>query len=174
MAKQAQYPRVTKEQAERAMFDRFAEAYLNFYGAPLSSPVRRDRPDFSAVDTATGTTVGVEVTGTYQDNREAQINYWLHGNWEKIEGDLGGLVDHVNRALSEKATKAASYAPIGPLVLAIWVGSFIFGHQTEIQFILPRLVIPPNPYSLIALVIRDDTGTTPMLQVLQEVKGWRT
>jgi hypothetical protein len=167
-------PRVTKDQAEWAIFHRFQEAYTSQYGSALVSPTRRERPDFSAVDAASGATLGIEVTGAYQDEREAQINYWLHGNWEEISGDLDGLVSHINRSLSEKAAKAATYEPIGPLVLAIWVGSFIFNHQTEIRFIAPQLTIPPNPFSLIALVIRDDRGTTSLLHIIQEKPGWRT
>ena len=63
----------------------------------------RDRPDYSAIDSTTGQTIGIEVTGVYQDAREAEINYWLSGNWGIIVGDIDGLVENINRSLDDKS-----------------------------------------------------------------------
>jgi hypothetical protein len=166
-------PRVTKRQAEQAIFDRFKNAYLNQYGSKLINVNHRDRPDFSAIDSTTGRKIGIEVTGVYQDSREAEINYWLSGDWGIIIGDVDGLVDNINRSLDDKSQKASSYDKFGPLVLAIWIGSFIFKTKTDINYIESDLVIPKNPYSLIAFIIKDDRYQKSVLHILQEIPGWR-
>ena len=166
-------PRVTKAQAEKAIIDRFAEAYYRHYGAQLNNLTQRDVPDFSAVDSITLQTLGIEVTGTYQDEREAEINYWLEGEWGVIVGDFDSLMGRINCALGDKAKKSLSYERIGPLILAIWIVSFVFHHETDVKFIRPRLHIPDNPFSLIALVVTDDHSRHPMLHILQEVPTWR-
>jgi hypothetical protein len=166
-------PRVSKEEAEKAIFRRFVEAYARHYSAELTSITHRDAPDFSAVDSTIGKTLGIEVTGVYKDEREAEINYWLEGEWGTIVGNIAGLIANINCALIEKAEKAKSYEKIGPLLLAIWIGSFIFHYETDMRFIVPSLNIPPNPFSLIILVITDDRGEVPIIHVLQEDPGWR-
>ena len=102
-------PRVSKEQAEKAIVDRFAEAYARHYGTRLNNLIHRDMPDFSATDSSTLQIVGIEVTGVYQDEREAKINYWLEGEWGSIIGNISGLISNINRALIDKAEKSASY-----------------------------------------------------------------
>ena len=169
----AKIPRVTREEAEVAIFERFAEAYSRHYRSSLRVPIHRDKPDFAANDLSTGQLLGVEVTGVYQDAREAEINYWLEGEWGTIVGNAEGLIAHINRALAEKAEKAREYEPIGPFILAIWVGSFIFHSSADARHLARHLVIPANPYSLIALVITDDAGDAPDLYLLQELPGWR-
>jgi hypothetical protein len=166
-------PRVTKEKAEAAIFARFAEAYQRHYDASLLLLPRRESPDFAAVDSVTRQTLGIEVTGAYQDDREAELNYWLTGDWDHIQGDFQSIVSAINRRLADKAKKSFSYEGIGPLVLAIWIGSFLFHHKREIGIISPLLATPENCFSLVALVITDDTGQIPLLQVLQESAGWR-
>ena len=166
-------PRVSKLQAEQAILNRFAEAYFRKFGARLSDLTHRDRPDFSAVDSATRQTLGIEVTGVYQDEREAEINYWLEGEWGIIVGDFDALVANINSALVEKAEKSSSYERLGPLILAIWIGSFVFDHDTDVRFMKPRLEIPDNPFSLIALVVTDEHGQQPVLHLLQERPAWR-
>ena len=166
-------PRVSKVQAEQAIVERFVEAYSRHYGAPLIDLTHRDRPDFSAVDSVTLQTLGIEVTGVYQDEREAEINYWLEGEWGTIVGNVDGLISNIDRALIEKAEKSTTYQEIGPIVLAIWIGSFIFHHKTDMKYLAPRLHIPDNPFSLIALVISDDLGQVPLLHVLKELPSWR-
>jgi hypothetical protein len=118
-------------------------------------------------------TVGIEVTGAYQDDREAEINYWLEGEWGVIVGDVDGLIANINRSLTDKAEKAKSYEMIGPLLLAIYIGSFIFHHESDMRFIVPSLSIPSNPFSLIGLVITDERSDLPKIQVLHEVSDWR-
>ena len=166
-------PRVSREEAEQAIFRRFVEAYAGHYSAELTNVIHRDAPDFSAIDSITGQTLGIEVTGAYQDEREAEINYWLEGEWGTIVGNVAGLIANINSALIDKAEKAKSYEKIGPLLLVIYIGSFIFHHETDMMFIVPSLSIPPNHYSLISLVITDERGEVPKIQVLQEVPGWR-
>jgi hypothetical protein len=166
-------PRVTKDQAELAIVSRFAQAYSRHYGSELNTPIHRDKPDFAATDSDTGQVLGIEVTGVYQDAREAEINYWLEGDWGIISGNAEGLVAHINRALAEKAAKALAYEPIGPFILAIWVGSFIFNLKSDAEFLARSLAIPPNPYSLIALVITDDGSGETVLHILQEIPDWR-
>jgi hypothetical protein len=166
-------PHVSKEQAEIAILNRFVEAYSRHYGADLVSLTHRDMPDFSAVDSVTHQTLGIEVTGVYQDEREAEINYWLEGEWGIIVGNLDGLLARMNHALTNKAEKSLSYEKIGPLILAIWIGSFVFHHASDVNHIGSRLGIPENPFSLIALVVTDDRGQFPLLHILQEVSSWR-
>ena len=165
--------RVSKSQAEQAILERFADAYYRHFGAELSDISYRDRPDFAAVDSFTLQTLGIEVTGVYQDEREAEINYWIDGEWGIIIGNLDGLVSNINRALIDKAEKAKGYEEIGPFVLAIWIGSFIYNYMSDIKYIAPLLLIPDNPFSLIALVITDDFDRLPALYVLQELTSWR-
>jgi len=166
-------PRVSKEEAEKAIFRRFVDAYEGLYSAELTGVIHRDSPDFSAVDSITAQTLGIEVTGAYQDEREAEINYWLEGEWGTIVGNAAGLIANINTALIDKAERAKSYEKIGPLLLAIYIGSFIFHHETDMRFIVPSLSIPFNHYSLICLVITDERGDLPKIQVLQEMPGWR-
>jgi hypothetical protein len=166
-------PRVSKEQAEIAILHRFAEAYSRHYGAQLDGLTHRDKPDFSAVDSITHQTLGIEVTGVYQDEREAEVNYWLEGEWGILAGNLDALLSSMNQALINKAEKSASYEKIGPFILAIWIGSFVFHHASDVKGIEPRLHIPDNPFSLIALVVTDDRGQVPELHVLQETPSWR-
>jgi len=169
----ARKPRVTKEQAEQAIFDRFAKAYERHYGASLEGRVHRDKPDFSARDSVTTQTLGIEVTGAYHDAREAEINYWLNGDWGVLTGSLDNFVDSINQVFADKSQTANAYDRVGPLLLAIWIGSFVFNQKRDMNFLAPRLTIPKNPYSLIALVVTDDTGTLPTLHILQELTGWR-
>jgi len=166
-------PRVTKEQAEQAIYNRFATAYMAHYGATLEHPVHRDKPDFSAQDSVTMQTVGIEVTGAYQDAREAEINYWLSGDWGILTGSFENLLDSINRTLADKVHVSTGYEPVGPLLLAIWVGSFIFNEKRDMSFLTPRLTIPPNTLSLIALVVTEDDTAIPALHILQEATGWR-
>lgn len=166
-------PRVSKLQAEQAIVDRFLKAYSRRYGSSLTNLIHRDRPDYSAIDSVTGQTVGIEVTGVYQDEREAEINYWLSGDWGIIVGNVDGLVENINRSLEDKSKKAISYERVGPLILAIWIGSFIFKTKTDIRYIEQNFVIPQNPFSLIALIITDDNYQNPLLHVLQELPSWR-
>jgi hypothetical protein len=166
-------PRVSKLQAELAIVERFADAYFRKFGARLDDLTHRDKPDFSAVDSATHQTLGIEVTGVYQDEREAEINYWLEGEWGTIVGNFDALIANINRALVDKADKASSYEPLGPLVLAIWIGSFVFNHDTDMRFMKPRLKIPANPFSLIALVLTDEHSQEPVLHLLHELPSWR-
>ena len=164
---------MSKEEAEKAIFRRFIEAYEQHYSAELTDIIHRDAPDFSAVDSMMGETLGIEVTGAYQDEREAEINYWLEGEWGVVVGDVAGLIANIDKALVDKAEKARSYEMIGPLILAIYIGSFIFHHESDMRFIVPSLSIPSNQFSLIGLIITDERSEHPKIQVLQEVPGWR-
>lgn len=166
-------PRVTKQQAELAIFDRFVKAYSRHFGTTLEKIKHRDKPDFSAVDAGTGQTIGVEVTGVYQDEREAKINYWLSGTWGKIEGNVEGLISSINRSMVEKAAKAISYQNVGPLILAMWIGSFIFKTRSDIKYFEHDLIIPKNPFSLIVLILKDENYQDPVFHILQQVPGWR-
>lgn len=166
--------RVTKERAEKAILNRFVQAYELRYGAKLIDPVHRDKPDFVATDSELGRLVGIEVTGVYQDEREARISYLLEGYWGKIIGSFDDLVDATNRALDEKSQKASSYEPVGPLLLAIWIGSFVFNHAKDMKFLGPKLTVPSNPFSLISLIVKDDETSNPALFILEESPAWRT
>ncbi|TDI84709.1 MAG: hypothetical protein E2O74_04665 [Chloroflexi bacterium] len=164
---------MSKDEAEKAIFRRFVEAYERHYSTELTDIIHRDAPDFSAVDSIKGKTLGIEVTGAYQDEREAEINYWLEGEWGRVVGDAAGLIANINRALIDKGEKAKSYEMIGPLLLAIYIGSFNFHHENDMRIIVPSLRMPSNHFSLIGLVITDERGELPRIQVLQEVSGWR-
>jgi hypothetical protein len=169
----AKKPRVTKWQAEEAIFARFSKAYESRYQSTLLSPIHEDKPDFVATDSKLGRAIGIEVTGAYQDDREAEINYWLEGSWGMISGSLDGLIGATNQRIAEKSEKAYAYWKVGPLVLAIWIGSFVFNQRKDMKSIEPMLTIPENPFSLISLVVTEDTDPEPALFVLQEDPAWR-
>ena len=166
-------PRVTTHQAEEAIFSRFSEAYKSHYGASLEEVVHRDKPDFSARDSVTMQALGIEVTGAYQDAREAEINYWLNGDWGILTGSFENLVDNINRALADKAVAVVGYDPIGPILLAIWIGSFVFPEKRDMELLVTRLTMPPNTYSLIALVVTEGHPSSPALHILKEAQSWR-
>ena len=165
--------RVTKEEAEWAIFNRFSPAYETQYGAALTEPAYRDKPDFSAIDAETGRTIGIEVTGVYQDAREAEINYLIDYEWGSLTGSFDSLVANVNLSLASKSTKAQKYEWSQPLALAIWLGSFLFRFVGDAKLLVPALTVPANRFSLIALVVEDEASHAPRLHVLQELRNWR-
>ena len=164
--------RVTKEEAEWAIFNRFTSAYQTHYHTILQSPSYRDKPDFSVIDVESSSLIGVEVTGVYQDAREAEINYLIDYEWGSITGSFDDLVHNVNLSLGKKALKAEKYEWDHPLVLAIWLGSILFSTFSDVPFLVPKLTIPKNRYSMITLVLEDDITQAPSLYVLQEHPEW--
>ena len=57
---------------------RFSYAFEKCYGTKLANIIHGDRPDFEAEDPSTDNVFALEVTGVYQDNREAMILSLIH------------------------------------------------------------------------------------------------
>ena len=163
--------KISKKQAEVALFERFAVCYHARYGADLVDIAHGDKPDFLATDSVLGIRLGVEVTGAYQDSREAEINYSKHVWWGALTGSAADTVTAVNHAMAKKAEKRRQYAFRGPILLAVWIGSLVFAHESDFRLLAPRLLVPENQYSLISLILKSDSG--PTLLVLQEDPKWR-
>jgi len=160
-------PRVTKNEAEHSIFERFNTAYEKEFGSLLVDVRHNDRPDFTATDPNSGKRLGIEITGVYQDKDEARIQYWDVENWVRFEGSLDALVSSMNKVLSDKAEKSWEYHFDGKLILSIWLGSIVFTEKTDIDFIRNEINIPHNTFSDIWLIIRNRTDFSPELYPLQ-------
>ena len=160
-------PRVTRDEAELSIFERFKTAYEKEFGSLLVDVEHNDRPDFTATDPHSGKRLGIEVTGVYQDKAEARIQYWDVENWVRFEGSLDDFVSSMNKVLSDKAEKSWEYDFDGKLILSIWLGSLVFTEKTDIGFIRNEINIPHNTFSDIWLIIRNLTDFSPELYPLQ-------
>jgi hypothetical protein len=129
--------------------------------------IHRDRPDFEATVSNTGNNLGIEITGVYQDEFEAKIQYWAVENWGRFNGSLEDLVRSLNEILHKKAQKSFDYDFQGQLVLAIWLGSLIFHEKSDVDFIRQDIVTPNNAFSNIWLIVRDRNDHSPELYHLQ-------
>ena len=159
--------RINKEQAELAILDRFKSAFEKEFGSTLSEIRYRDRPDFEVQDPRTGDKLGIEIAGTYQNTREARIQYWDIDNWGTFTGSTDDLVDSINRVIAKKSEKARDYDFEGRLALVVWLGSLVFNEKIDVDFFRHEISIPENPFADIWLIIRDRNDQSDELYPLQ-------
>jgi hypothetical protein len=119
-------PRVTLEEAEKSIMTRFIDAYIKEFGVRLEKVIKRERPDFEAFDPKLKKNLGIEITGAYQDEEEAKIQYWAVNGWDIFEGSPDKIITSLNKIIKKKAIKSKNYRYCGMLVLAIWIVSLIF------------------------------------------------
>ena len=101
--------RVNHEEAEKAILARFIEAYRKRFGIELAIVIHRDRPDFEVTNPKTKECVGIEVTGVYQNSKEAIIQYTTMGEEDIFHGNLDELVESLKVCLKQKARKSTEY-----------------------------------------------------------------
>jgi len=158
---------VAREEAEKIIIDRFLIAYQKRFGVELTIITHRDKPDFEVIDPITNEHIGIEVTGVYQNEEEAKIQYWAVDDWEKFEGSTDEILSSLNMRLRDKAEKSKSYIFNGRMFLAIFLGSLVFNQKSDVDFIRNQIVIPDNKFSEIWLIIRDKDDYSPELYPLQ-------
>lgn len=151
--------RVPKEIAEQVIFNRFRKPYENLIGVDLSNITHQDKPDFLATIPTTGEIIGIEVTGVYQDEEEAKIQYWRVDEWGWYSGDQEKIIAEMNRVLASKAKKSKDYKFDGRLLLAMFLGSLVFNEAIDMKYIKPYIKIPENNFSEIWVIIRNGEGT---------------
>lgn len=160
---------LTREQAEQAELIKFASAYVDRCGCHLDSFVKREKPDFEATIQETGRKIGIEFTGLFQDERQAKINYNERLEWGSHILEVDKIVEELNRLLIKKIERVLQYEFEGKIILAIWVGSFIFNTPQDFLKILPRINVPESRFSEIWLVLQqNDISIKPVLMSLLE------
>jgi len=102
-------PRIDGVSAQEAILERFLSAYEKMFAVRLIQGSRRERPDYEVGDPLSNECFGLEVTGVYQDEEEAKIQYGEIKDWVKITGSLDSLVDAINNVIAKKAKKSNSY-----------------------------------------------------------------
>lgn len=160
-------PKISKEVAEVAIYNKFLGAYGKSFHSSLLFIDYDDRPDFIALDVKTGDKIGIEITGVYQNVREARIQYWDIDNWNKFEGSLDNLINELNTRLEDKSNKSWNYIFDGKLILAVWIGSLVYQQKSDFDFIRNKISIPNNAFIDIWLILRDDNDSSPILYPLQ-------
>lgn len=158
---------VSREEAEVAILERFLIAYRKRFGVELTNIIHRDKPDFEVINPLTQERIGIEITGVYQNEKEAKIQYGAVDDWEIFQGSTEELLESLNRRLDGKARKCESYRYEGRIFLVIWLGSLVFNQKYDVDFIRREIVIPKNAYSEIWLVIREREDNSPELYSLQ-------
>jgi len=159
--------RVDKKTAEETVMRRFVYAYEKRYATQLGNIVHRDKPDFYAEDLPRDTIFALEVTGVYQDDREAMIQYGAIEDWRRYTGSSEELLESINKVLKSKAEKSFTYDVSKPLNLAVLIGSLVFNEALDIDFIRPSIFIPRNAYQFIWLIVRSSEDYSPELYELQ-------
>ncbi len=158
--------RVTREQAEQAIIQRFVRAYSNQCDIQLENIIARDKPDFEATIWDSGEKIGIEVTGLYQDDREAMINYNEIPDWDNQPLHIESIIDELNKRLEKKSTSSQQYRFDGRILLAIWVGSFTFYTYEDFDAISPFIKVPESKFSEIWLILRKDNSNEPYIMAL--------
>ena len=160
-------PRINGETAQEEILARFLNAYEKKFAIRLTVSTHRERPDYEIYDPVANKHFGLEITGVYQDDEEAKIQYWEIEEWEKITGSLDSLVKAINNGLAKKAIKSKSYEYDHAMDLAIWLGSFTYNQAYDVNFIRREISIPENSFSRIWLIVRDKEDFSPELYQLQ-------
>jgi hypothetical protein len=158
---------ISKQVAETAILERFLIAYRKRFGVGLTAVIHRDKPDFEVTNPITHERIGIEITGLYQNEMEAKIQYGAVDDWERFEGSTEELLQSLNSRLDDKARKSKSYQYDGRILLVIWFGSLVFNQRFDIDFVSRQIVIPENAFSEIWLVLRDKEDYSPELYSLQ-------
>lgn len=158
--------KVDTKVAENKIFEKFQEAFTKEYGVYLSEIIHRDKPDFEAFDPRTNQRIGIEVTGVYQDEREAKIQYGKIENWNSYSASLVEILFKLNNILAKKAEKSKKYNFGGQIFLAIWIGSLVFSQANDMNFIRRDIVIPENSFTKIWLILESRKDYSPELYLL--------
>ncbi len=156
----------SRETAERAILDRFIQAYSKRFSIELTNITHQDKPDFVVVNSVTGEILGIEVTGAYQNAQEAKIQYGVE-KLDRFVSSSDEIISSLNARLSDKAEKSKAYVFDSRMILVIWLGSLVFNQKTDIDRFLHKLVIPNSKFSEIWLVVRDKDDYSPDLYLLQ-------
>lgn len=160
-------PRIDGVSAQEAILERFLSAYEKMFAVRLTKGSRRERPDYEVGDPLSNERFGLEVTGVYQNEEEAKIQYGEIKDWVKITGSLDSLVDAINNVIAKKAKKSNSYEYDRHMDLAVWLGSITYNHSYDVDFIRHEIIIPENSFSRIWLIVRDKENYSPELYQLQ-------
>ena len=160
-------PRITRQQAELAIIERFQSAFVKYFGYALSEIHHQDRPDFTAFDPRTKETIGIEITGVYQDSYEARIQYWDMEKWGRFTSSLSDLIESLNRVLDDKAIKSWDYKFDGRLILGVFIGSLIYNEKRDIDFMLNKIVIPKSRFTDIWLILENQIDNSPEFYILK-------
>lgn len=158
--------RITKKNGEEYIIKRFTEAYALTCGINLVniSPREIDKPpDFETTIKETGERIGIEVTGLYQNNREAKINFSEIPLWDAFSGSLDKIASALNRLLKKKALKSYKYEFEDRMLLAIWVGSIIYHSEFDFRFISNQIEVPESKFNEIWLILKDEKGDSSLL-----------
>lgn len=158
---------IVHDTAEKAIINRFIKGYKRLFGIDLVIVCHSDKPDFEVLNTQTGEKFGVEVTGLYQNDREAKIQYNREPNWDRFPGSWDDLIARLNTLLAKKADKANDYQYTGRILLAIYVGSLVYNETKDFDHIHTLITIPENRFSEIWLMLRDNTGRETELKILK-------
>jgi hypothetical protein len=153
---------VNKDFAEKVIVEKFAKAYALEHAIYLEDISDRERPDFEATIKETGERVGIEVTGLYQNQEEAMINYGKIPEWDTFTGSLDEIVTSLNILLEKKATLSSEYEFEGRLLLAIWAGSMVFNRPFDFKFILDQIKVPSSQFNQIWLILEDEKDETTL------------
>lgn len=158
---------ITRGTAELSIINGFIKGYKALLGIDLVVVSHRDKPDFEVQNTQTGEKLGVEVTGLYQNAREAKIQYDREPDWDSFSGSLDDLIANLNTLLAEKAGKAKDYQYTGKMLLAIYIGSLVYNEIQDFRYIDSRIRMPENRFFEIWLILRDNTGQETELKALK-------
>ena len=152
-------PSISKSTSEMVIFHRFKDAYKNKTGTVLDNVLKTEEPkapDFRAIDKFTGASIGIEITGVYQSPEEAKIQHWRQEGWEGFfSGNQDHIIQEFNRVISKKAKRSFEYEFDDKLILVIYLGSIVFNEQIDLEFMQPSIIIPPNNFAEIWVIIRD-------------------
>jgi hypothetical protein len=148
-------PSISKKTAEKIIFYRFKDVYEKEKDIILENIVHDESPDFIAINKNDDSSVGIEVTGVYQNKEEAMLQYWRQDGWQDFfVGDQSELIKAFNDVLSKKAKKSFKYTPADKQILAIYMGSMVFQESIDLEFMRPEIIIPENKFSEIWILIK--------------------
>lgn len=162
--------RITKKNGEGFIIKRFTKGYALTCRINLINISTRERPDFEAMIKETGERVGIEVTGLYQNQREAMINFNKIPEWDTFTGSLDEIVSSLNTLLEKKAALSYEYEFEGRLLLAVWAGSMVFNQPFDFKFIFDQIEIPSSRFDQIWLILEDQKGESTLM-LLPPSKG---
>jgi len=154
---------IKKKNGEGFIINRFTKGYSVTCGISLINISARERPDFEATIRETGEKIGIEVTGLYQNQREAMINYFKIPDWDTFAGSLDEIVSSLNIRLEKKAALSNEYEFEGRLLLAIWTGSMAFNQPFDFKFIFDQIEVPSSRFDQIWLILKDQKGETTLM-----------
>jgi hypothetical protein len=155
--------RIKKKNGEGFIINRFTKGYALTCGISLINIFTRERPDFEATIKESGQRIGIEVTGLYQNRREAMINYSEIPDWDIFTGSLDEILSSLNSLLEKKAALSYEYEFEGRLLLTIWAGSMVFNQLFDFKIIFDQIEVPLSRFDQIWLILKDEKGETTLI-----------